>query len=153
MKASVGFIFFMLFLAGLAFVNLKGMKDQSDSVITANADLAGTAWRATHIGEMRLSDDSEIFVQFNADNSIAGNSGCNRYFGDYNVLDGALEIGLLGSTKMACPEPANSFEISFMQALGEARSVARVDSRLVMRDSKDIIVTRLVKTDSNETDD
>lgn len=153
MRASVGFIFFMLFLAGLAFVNLKGMKDQSDTAITSAADLAGTAWRATHIGEMRLQDDAKIVVQFNADNSVAGNSGCNRFVGDYKFVDGSLEIGLMGSTRMACPEPANSFEISFLQALGEARSVSRVDSRLVTRDSKGVIVSRFVTTEASGADD
>lgn len=152
MKASIGFIFFMLFLAGLAFVNLKGMKNPSDTAISTAADLAGTAWRATHIGEMRLQDDAKIVVQFDADNSIAGDSGCNRFFGDYELVDGLLKIGLLGSTRMACPEPANSFEISFLQALGEARTVSRVDSRLVMRDSNGKIVTRFITTEPGEAD-
>ena len=35
MKAAYGFIFFMLFLAGIAFVNLRGMQDAEESRITA----------------------------------------------------------------------------------------------------------------------
>lgn len=153
MRASVGFIFFMLFLAGFAFVTLKSMNDSSDSAITSTAGLAGTAWRATHIGEMRLQDDAGIVIQFNEDTSVAGNSGCNQFFGDYKLVEGLLEFGPLGSTRMACPEPANSFEISFLQALGEARSAARAESRLVMRDSKGTIVTRFVTSAPSDTDE
>lgn len=153
MRASVGFIFFMLFLAGLAFVNLRGMKDASESSITSAADLAGTAWRATHIGEMRLQDDVEIVIQFDSDTSVSGNSGCNRFFGDFEFVDDSLAIGPLGSTRMACPEPANSFELSFLQALDEARSVTRVDSRLAMRNSKNVVVARFTTASISDAEE
>jgi len=153
MKASVGFIFFMLFLAGLAFVNLQGMKGQSDGVVTSASDITDTAWRPTHIGEMRLQDSSGMIVQFNSDNSIVGNSGCNRFFGDYKVTEGALEIGFLGTTRMACPEPGNSFEISYLEALQVARTLTRSESRLAMRDDKGVIVARFVATERDDTEE
>ena len=153
MKASIGFIFFMLFLAGLAFVNLSNMNSQSDSTITAATELAETAWQSTHIGEMRLDENAGINIQFNSDNSVVGYSGCNRFSGDYYVTDGTFEIGPLAATRMACPEPANSFEMAFLQALGQARIVARVDSRLVMRDGEGITVARFVATEGNDSDD
>ncbi len=153
MKAATGFIFFMLFLAGLAFVNLSNMKNQSDTTISTATELVETAWRSTHIGEMRLESGAEINIQFDSGNSVAGHSGCNRFFGEYYLTDGALEIGPLGTTRMACPEPANSFEISFLQALGQARTVARVDTRLVMRDGEGVIVARFVATERNDFND
>lgn len=150
MKASIGFIFFMLFLAGLAFVNLKGMKDQSDNAVTSVSDIADTAWRPTHIGEMRLQDDSRMIVQFNSNNSIVGHSGCNRFFGDYTFVDGSLDIGPLGSTRMACPEPVNSFEISFLEALQSARTLSRTESGLAMRDDKGDVVARYIATERDD---
>jgi len=153
MKASIGFIFFMLFLAGLAFVNLSNMKSQSDTTITVAAELADTAWRATHIGEMRLEDDANINIQFNSGDSVVGFSGCNRFFGEYALSNGEFESGPLGTTRMACPEPANSFEISFMQALAQAHVVARVDSRLVLRDGEAIVVARFVATELSDSDE
>jgi len=147
MKASIGFIFFMLFLAGLAFVNLTNMKNETDTPLNATAELVDSAWRPTHIGEMRLDDDSEMRIQFNTDNSVTGHSGCNRFFGAFSLTDGVVGIGPLGSTRMACPEPLNSFEISFLQALQEARSVARADTRLLMRDGSGTTVARFVATE------
>ena len=153
MKASIGFIFFMLFLAGLAFVNLTNMKNQSDTPLTLLADLADSAWRPTHIGEMRLDDESKMVIQFNADHSVTGHSGCNRFFGEFSLIDGIIEIGPLESTRMACPEPANSFEISFLQALHETRSLIRADSRLSMRDDSGSTVARFVATERSNPDD
>jgi heat shock protein HslJ len=151
MKAPVGFIFFMLFLAGLLFVNLKGMQGQSDSVITAAAEIAATAWRPTHIGEMRLADDSGMTIQFSSFENVAGHSGCNDFFGHYSLVDGHFEFGPLSITRMACPEPANSFEISFMDALQASRTLTRTDTRLVMRDDKDVIVARFIAIDGDDT--
>ena len=153
MKASVGFIFFMLFLAGLAFVNLQGMKERSDNMVLSRSDIADTAWRPTHIGEMRLQDDSEMTIQFKLDNSVVGNSGCNRFFGDYKLTEGALKIGFLGTTRMACPEPGNSFEISYLEALQAARTLTRAESRLAMRDDKGVIVARFVATERDNAEE
>lgn len=150
MRASVGFIFFMLFLAGLAFVNLQGIKEQSDNAVISTQDVIDTAWRPTNIGEMRLQEDSNMIVQFKTGNSIVGHSGCNRFFGDYEIAEGVLEIGRLGTTRMACPEPVNSFEISFLEALQAARTLSRTETRLVMRDEKGVVVASFAATDRND---
>lgn len=144
MKASAGFIFFMLFLAGIALVNLKGMQQLSDTTLMSDAEIAGTAWRPTHIGQMRLQEESIVNLRFDSDNDVAGYAGCNRFFGDYRLVDGLLEIGPLGSTRMACQEPEHSFELSFLSALGSARSLSRAERRLIMRDEKGLIVARFV---------
>jgi len=148
MRASLGFIFFMLFIAGLAFVNLQGIKEQADNAVTSAQDIIDTAWRPTNIGEMRLQEDSNMIVQFKTGASLVGHSGCNRFFGDYEISAGVLSIGLLGTTRMACPEPVNSFEISFMEALQSARTLSRTETRLVMRDDKGVIVASFVTTET-----
>ena len=146
MRASLGFIFFMLFLAGLAFVNLQGIKEQADNAVTSAQDIVDTAWRPTNIGEMRLQEDTNMIVQFKAGNSIVGHSGCNRFFGEYEMSEGVLEISRLGTTRMACPEPVNSFEISFLEALQAAHTLSRTETRLVMRDEKGDIVASFAAT-------
>ncbi len=153
MKASIGFIFFMLFLAGLAFVNLKGMKDQSDALVDTASELAGTDWRPTHIGETHLDDESQLTLHFNSRGGLDGYSGCNRFSGDYELTEGAFVAGPLSTTRMACPEPGNSFEISYLQALQAARTLSRTESRLAMHDDKGIVVVRFVATGQSGTDD
>jgi heat shock protein HslJ len=147
MKASAGFIFFMLFLAGIALVNLKGLEKQSDATVESAPQIAGSAWRPTHIGDMRLEDKSEMSLLFISENQISGYSGCNRFSGKYGLKDGTLEIGPLASTRMSCPEPDNSFELSFLESLQLARSISRTEKRLTMRDDKGAIVARFVATE------
>ncbi len=152
MKSPIAFIFFMLFLAGIAFVNLKGMNNQADTAVNSASDIATTAWRPTHIGEMRIRADSQMIVQFNLDNTVVGHGGCNRFFGDYRFVESTLKIGPLGSTRMACPEPGNSFEISFLDALQSARILAHTETRLAMRDEQGVVVARFVATERDDAD-
>ena len=142
MKAAFAFIFFMLFLAGIAFINLKGVQDQSETRNASPTEISASAWRPTHLGEMKLEEASEMFIQFEEDGQVRGNGGCNRFFGSYELEDGSVQIGPLGSTRMACPEPAMSFEISFMEALRTSTTASLVGNKLVLRADKDIIAVR-----------
>jgi heat shock protein HslJ len=139
MKAAFGFIFFMLFLAGIAFVNLKGVQEQSEIRESSPTEISASAWRPTHLGEMKLEEAGEMFVQFEINGQVRGHGGCNRFFGSYELEDGSVQIGALGSTRMACPEPAMSFEISFMEALQTSATASLVGNKLVLRTDKDVI--------------
>ena len=144
MKGLAGFMFFLLFLAGLALVNLRGMGDQSVTAISSIEELADTAWRPTHLGEMRLPDDTSMFLQFNSDGSLSGFAGCNQFFGDYEVEAGALSFGAIGSTRKACPEPLNSYELSFLESLQMVNTATRSDTRLALRDTNEKLLSRYI---------
>ncbi|MGY8795900.1 MAG: META domain-containing protein [Woeseiales bacterium] len=144
MKGLAGFMFFLLFLAGLALVNLRGMRDQSAVTVSSDEQLADSAWRPTHLGEMRLSDDTSMFVQFNADGSLIGFAGCNQFFGNYAVADKGVSIGRVGSTRKACPEPINAYEVSFLESLQIVHTAALSDSRLILNDSSGNVLNRFV---------
>lgn len=146
MKGLAGFMFFLLFLAGLALVNLRGMKDQSVVPVASSEELADTAWRPTHLGDMRLPDDTSMFVQFNADGSLSGHAGCNQYFGNYEVAADVLSIGSVGSTRKACPEPINSYEHSFLELLQIAHNASRSDTQLFLKNSNGDVLGRFVAT-------
>ena len=136
MKASAGFAFFLLFLAGFALVNLKNMGDELEGSIPTVEYLSTTAWRPSHIGEMTLADDVELFVQFETDGEVAGFAGCNRFFGSYELTENTIKIGPLGTTRMACPPDVTAFEFSFIEALQAAATVARADTRIALRSDK-----------------
>lgn len=134
MKPAAAFLFFLLFLAGIALVNLRSMRPEGDMPVRDPTQLIGPAWRSTHLGEMRMAADSPAFIQFDADGRVSGNAGCNRFFGDWKLSAGILEFGQLGMTRMGCPEPANSLEIAFLEQLGQVRSAVRAGNRLGMAD-------------------
>lgn len=151
MKASIAFIFFLLFLAGIAFVNLRGMQGDADAIVTSPEQLVDVAWRPTHLDEMAVDDDTRISLQFNADGRLSGNGGCNRFFGSYEFsAEGKLVIGMVGATRMACQEPVDSIETAFLEALGNVEGAARVDSRLALKDSSDTTLARFVAVARDE---
>lgn len=141
MKAMIGFLFFMLFLAGIALVNLRSAQDTEDARIGAAAELADVAWKLTHLGEMALDDGADLYIQFQMDGQFSGNAGCNRFFGTAEFGDG-LDLGGIGATRRACPEPVNSYELSFLEALGNTAAALRVDDRLAFRNAGDRSVLR-----------
>lgn len=143
MKAAYGFIFFMLFLAGIAFVNLRGMQEAGDSRIEAVHQLSDVAWRLTHLGDMVAADDSDIYIQFGDDGGFGGNGGCNQFQGNARFGDG-MNLDRVGASRRRCPEPANSLEISFLEALDQTAAAARVDDRLVFKNASGANLLRFV---------
>ena len=133
MKPAAAFLFFLLFLAGIALVNLRSMQPDPQSTVPEQAQLAGTTWRSTHLGEMRMDEDTPAFIHFGSDGTLSGNAGCNRFSGSWVLAAAALDLGELGVTRTACPEPANSLEIAFLEQIATVRSAARSETRLVLR--------------------
>lgn len=70
-------------------------------------------------------EGTEITATFDSDKHEArGSAGCNSYFGDYEVNVRGLSIPLVGSTEMACMEPAGVMnqEYQYLQLLMHAES-------------------------------
>lgn len=148
MKATVGFIFFLLFLAGIAFVSLRGREPAEP--VTSAEQLQDAAWRPTNIGDRRLDEGTGAFLQFNSDREMAGHGGCNRFFGQYELKDGQLVFGLIGATKMSCPQPDNEIEDAFLAALAETRSALRAGSVLAFKNAEDDTLLRFTSVDRQE---
>jgi heat shock protein HslJ len=64
--------------------------------------------------------------------SVGGQSGCNQYFGELTLVDGAVRIGGLGGTEMACVDPVMAEEATYMQALAAVRAARRDGDALVL---------------------
>ena len=142
MKASAGFAFFLLFLAGYALVSIRDMGEQAENSVPTIAELSAVAWRPSHIGEMRLAEDTRLFVQFEIDGRYAGYAGCNQFFGSYQLTGKLLSIDQVGATRMACPAREMSIEIAFFESLQSAAAVARADQRLALRNDQGQTVAR-----------
>jgi len=95
---------------------------------TANLppELGGTSWVAEDIDGRGVIDRLQSTISFESSLRVAGNAGCNRFFGNYTLAGPELEFGPLGSTMMACPEAVMKQERRFLRALGKTR-VVRLD--------------------------
>ncbi len=73
--------------------------------------------------EKAVPADPPIFIVFESEGKISGSGGCNRYFGGWGYLEGAMDtlrIWRTGSTRMACPEPIMTLEYHFLEELSRA---------------------------------
>jgi len=76
----------------------------------ATPPLEGTSWYLEALeptGNVHPAlTTTEVTMSFTEDSKIAGEAGCNLYFGQYSSgEDGTLTVSGLGSTKMFCNEP------------------------------------------------
>lgn len=61
-----------------------------------------------------IASEQDVFIQFlPEDKKLVGNSGCNNFFGQYEINDDVLSISNLGSTKKMCQNM--TIEDAFLQ--------------------------------------
>ena len=81
-------------------------------------DLEGITWRLSRMGgSERVPEGVKITAVF-GDGRVSGSGGCNRYSAAVvETGPGELSIGLVASTRMACPDPVGGFEDRYFSAL------------------------------------
>jgi heat shock protein HslJ len=137
--------------ASLSLADASGVTVATFDVVSG--DLAGTAWSVTNYnngrgGVVGLLADTVLTVMFGESGQISGSGGCNNYSGSYESDGaGAIEIGPLVSTMMACagPEGIMDQEMQFLAAL-QAGTVYTVEgSTLELRDADGALQVRAEK--------
>lgn len=107
--------------------------------------LEGPEWTIKALAGEPLPDDVSVTIQFLDDDRVAGNSGCNRFMGGYELTGEGISFGRLAGTMMACPEPQMQTEQRFLEQL---QAVVRFEVlpdqglALVTTDGKQILAER-----------
>lgn len=97
-------------------LTLSGGSGDATLVFSAQPqELEGGTWLVTGYNNgaeavVSVVADSVAEVSFGEDGALSGTGGCNRFVGQFTAKDDALEIGPLGMTRMACPEPDGVME-------------------------------------------
>ncbi len=115
------------------------------------ASLEGTLWALESYrnrdGEMVDAIlDSGARAEFE-DREITGTSGCNRFFGPYEVDGNSISIGPLGATLMACPEPLMEQEFGFTTGLQSAATYQISGDTLELADAEGNVVVTMVESE------
>lgn len=87
--------------------------------------LAGTRWVATQMflggAPVAFVPNAEPTIDFNDDGrSFGGSTGCNSFFGEYQIGGGTISFGGMGQTEMACEEPLMTQESNVMNVFADA---------------------------------
>lgn len=83
--------------------------------------LTGPEWRIEDVGGAGIVDGSTVTIVFEEGGRVAGSTGCNRYFGRYDLTAAGLGFGPLGATMMACPEALMGQERRVLDAFAQVR--------------------------------
>lgn len=108
-----------LAIAGLAGCSSSGDKGDATEPITLESAtgtwvlVSGTGPQ----GEVTPLEAEPIDLTFEEDGAFHGSSGCNSIMGTAEIVDGAVNMGAIGQTMMACDEEAMTVEFAYTQAL------------------------------------
>ena len=103
MKLVIGIAVVALLIAGFAWV--RSISQQP--IAGGGLPVTGIEWRPAMIGGLPVIEADTMHVRFEVDGEIAGHGGCNRFFGSLQQNEAGVEVGMLGSTRMACAEPVS----------------------------------------------
>jgi heat shock protein HslJ len=126
----------------VAFAIFEIMNMGGGAYAAASERLEGSEWG--------VNGEDKPFIQFGANGRVSGSSGCNRFTGAYEMTgDGAIRIGPLASTRMACPEAEMAAESKFITMLDEVRSFERSGKSLSLRSADGKVLLDLAQRDAD----
>jgi heat shock protein HslJ len=121
------------------------------AVPLAPTALEGTSWEVTAYNNGRGGVTSPILgttltMQFGADGTLSGNSGCNTYSAPFSAADGTISVGPGVSTMMACVEPEGVMEqeAEFLAALASAATYTVSGGLLELRTADDAAAVQAI---------
>jgi heat shock protein HslJ len=76
----------------------------------------GSQWRVRSIDGQATPSTDNYQLEFR-DGRAGGRFGCNRFGGTYQVSGKVMAFGPMIATRMACPDPAMSFETNGLKVL------------------------------------
>lgn len=97
------------------------------------AALADVTWILVSLDRLPVSGVDRPPTAVFEGSRVAGFGGCNRYFGQVvEKSPGAIAVGPLAGTRMACPGPAMELESRFYSAMARVTRYGFVGGRLVL---------------------
>ena len=93
--------------------------------------------------EVAPPEDHNASIAFLKDSQVTGETGCNRFFGNFSATDEKLEFNNIGSTRMMCPQM--QFESTFMNTIENTAAYNISKNQLVLKDSLGNIIALLKK--------
>jgi heat shock protein HslJ len=119
-------------LCGTALCILVTAAAAADKLPDLNATLVGTRWTLQTLGgatQAQVAGSTPVQLKLDAATQhLSGHTGCNRLMGRFVQRGTLLTLSPLGTTRMACAEPAMQQEQAVLKMLGEIDGY-RVENR------------------------
>lgn len=105
--------------------------------------LAAGDWKLSELEGTVVPMDSKAMLSFipGEKNSVAGNAGCNRLTGSFELPgNNAIKFSPLATTRMACfDQQASETETKFLAALAKVSSWSVADGKLLLTDGTNVL--------------
>ena len=109
------------------------------------AKLDGSEWSVAAINGRATPGNDAYRMDFR-DGRAGGRFGCNRFGGTYAASAGVIAFGPIVATRMACPDPAMSFETQGLKVLQLPVAMNRASAnRLELSNSAGSIVLERIR--------
>lgn len=138
---------------GLTILTLRNAKNATVMTLSkSDIEFLNGAWQVTAINGDKIDNQDVRLVFDTAENTVNGNTGCNRLKGDIlreAKSAGSLSISNLSTTRRMCPDL--NVEQSLLIALEEVNTARRSDKGSVdLLSSSGRVVIHLVKLDKSD---
>ena len=120
----------------IAMLLVSCMKQATPPPGAEAAGIEGIQWYLTEVGGSPVSpmaDDKQPHIMLDpAEKKVTGFSGCNNFFGRYELDGSSLTFGPMGATRMACPDLETGLETSVFDALETTSQWKKADGELML---------------------
>lgn len=101
-KYNIVFLIFTMFLA----FNLSSCSSTKDvQKLSYDQSLKDTKWQLESLNEKAIKKIERVAsINFDKENKVYGNLGCNNFFGKFESKNDLLKISQIGSTMMMCQD-------------------------------------------------
>jgi len=107
--------------------------------------LAGSEWQVRDFAGNSTSIES--WFAFNANGTVEGFGGCNRFKGGYVENIRSLRFSAIAATMMACPNSKMRVERELFKALEATREIVKTNLMLALFDDTGTLVATLTRRD------
>ncbi|TXR49048.1 META domain-containing protein [Phyllobacterium endophyticum] len=110
-------------------------------------EIRNVSWLAEDIDGRGVIDDAQTTLKIDADGSVNGSGGCNRFMSRATIDVQKLTFKPAAATRMMCPPALMDQEQKFFSVMERTRSYA-IDAetgKLLLRDETDKTIARLAQ--------
>jgi heat shock protein HslJ len=115
----------------------------TDTEQASKAPLLGTTWNLAELNNEKIQHPGPQLPHLRFESEkVTGNDGCNNFFGGYTLDGNSLRFGMLGSTRMACPQ-IKDFDMKFNKMISATTRYRITGDKLELFESDELLASFL----------
>jgi len=120
----------------------------TDTEQASHTPLLGTTWNLAELNNEKIQHPGPQVphLRFEAER-VSGNDGCNNFFGGYTLDGNSLKFGMLGSTRMACPQ-IKDLDMEFNKMISATTRYRITGDRLELFENDELLASFLAAEQS-----